>query len=557
MPLLASGGIVASMSSATESHDQTYDPAAEAARLDIPDVVIGQRRLNRARATISLTTPPERPELEAVREAWEDKLFPTTLPGDAPVIELGWPTHGPFVSAPHGTYFDTYLAVAQKLLDENHPRFRQMLTDLDAAGAMLRREIVTDDFLAADPEGRVKTPTDLATLWTSAMDARWQREGGYRCFFSSSGAEAIEAGCKLAFLSAYKRFLQRHGASQFARVQEELGHEMVPYFEADPGMPEQPVYDNYPFHIVGCEGGFHGRTLGALSLTWSKKAHRLGFPHPHQYHHIPFNGDGDALRDLIDMRDIEEILAKKGELRKIVIEQRKIPKDLFAGFAAEPFQGEGGYLPGDPEFFAKVRAVCDETQGLMIVDEVQSIGRTGRLFMTEHLGVEPDVVCTAKSMVIGVTIAPARLADLCHMGWHSNTWGAGRVLDTNFAYQTLDTLLHHKDPAFGGLSYLENETVKGEQLAKGLDALQEQYPDVLVGHRGLGLMRAVLVRHRDAVTRAGWERGLKLLGCGWDGEVAPIRLLLMADTLGREIQEFLRVFGDVLAAVSQQAAAND
>ncbi len=531
------------------STPEGYDLDREASRIRYADVIVEGRRLNRGTASVKVTGPIESDETAAVRKAWNAALLPTTLPDDAPVLHMDWPTHGPFVLAPHGTYLDAYLAVAQKVLDEHHPNFKKMLLNLEDAGVMLRREIVTDDYVTASSESGVKTPRDLARLWTDAVRARWPRPQGHEAFFSASGAEAVEASLKICYQVAYKRFLETHGADTFAKVQAELGLAPVAYFERDPGLADHPVYEDYPFQMVACEGAFHGRTLGALSLTWSKRAHRLGYPKAWNVHHIPFNAEGDALRERIDWRPIAEILATPGELARVLREQRRIPKDLFAGFLAEPFQGEGGYVPGDPAFFGKVRAVCDETGGLLCVDEVQSVARTGTLFMTEQLEVEPDVICTAKSMVIGVTITRAEYAAYCHEGWHSNTWGAGRVFDTNFAYATLDTLLHHKDPAFDGLSYLENTQVKGRQLSEGLQQLAERHPHVMVGERGRGLMRAMLVKDRDEVVRRGWEQGIKLLGCGWSGEVAPIRLLMLADTLAREVDEVLGIMDRVFASM--------
>ncbi len=528
-----------------------YDLLAEASRIAYPDVIVGEHRLNRGTAQVEITSPVEDAEAAATRKRWAHALLPSTLVDDAPVLHLGWPTHGPFVLTPHGTHFDSYLAVAQKVLDENHPNLRRMVDDLMEKGVLLRREIVTDDYLVGDTDGKVKTPADLAAIWIEAMGARWPIEGGYSTFFSSSGAESVEAAIKLCYQAAYKRFVTAHGMDVFRKLQDELGVPTAAHFERDPGLPEHDVYHDYPFHLVACEGAFHGRTLGALSLTWSKKAHRLSYPKPRTVHHVPFNAEGDPVRELVDMRDITEILATPGELKRVVYEQGRIPKDLFAGFVAEPFQGEGGYVPGDPAFFAKVRAVCDETDGLLVVDEVQSVARTGKLFMTEHLGIRPDVVCTAKSMVIGITIARADLAEHCHVGWHSNTWGAGRVFDTNFAWHTLDTLLHYRDPVFDGMSYFDNEVVKGVRLREGLDQLAERHPKLVAGHRGIGVMNAVLVRERSRIVRKGWEMGLKLLGCGWSGEVAPIRILMLADTLTREVDEFLRVFDEVLTAVAE------
>jgi 4-aminobutyrate aminotransferase-like enzyme len=127
------------------------------------------------------------------------------------------------------------------------------------------------------------------------------------------------------------------------------------------------------------------------------------------------------------------------------------------------------------------------------------------------------------------------------VGWHSNTWGSGRLLDTTFAWTTLDTLLEHREPAFAGLAYLENEEVKGARLQAGLTRLCERYPKVVAGWRGHGLMNALLVRGRTEFVHAAWRRGLKLLGCGWNAEVAPIRLLGLADTLSREVDALLEL----------------
>ncbi len=536
-----------------EVHD---DPALEASRASWTDVCVGGRTLNRRTAVVSVVGAVETPATEAARKAVADRLFTTTLAKDSPVVELGWPVHGPFVLGPAGVYFDGYLGVGQKLLDEHHPRFLAMVRDLTAADVLLRREIATDDYLAARPGSPVKTPVDLAALWCGTVQERWPAPEGWRAFFSSSGTEAVEAALKLVYEVAYKRFVARFGMPVLERVQAELGNARVPYFDRDPALKDHPVFEDYPFQIVACEGSFHGRTLGSLNLTRSKRAHHLGYPKARNVHHVPYNAPGDPVRDLVDFRGIAEILAAPGELRRLLFPgsgaPRRIPKDLLAAFVAEPFQGEGGYVPGDPAFFRAARKVCDETGALLVVDEVQSVARTGALFATENLGgVRPDVVATAKSMVIGVTLAPADLERHLHNGWHSNTWGAGRVLDVNLAWTMLDTLLHHRDPAFEGRSYLENETAKGRRLAEALDRIAERHPKVLVSHRGLGLMRGLVVRRREAVVRTAWLQGLKLLGCGLAGDPAVIRVLFLADTLAREIDEFARVFEGVLAEVER------
>jgi 4-aminobutyrate aminotransferase-like enzyme len=525
----------------------SYDVALEAERAaSIEDVVVGTRRLNRATAVVAVDAP-EDPDADAARRSVRERLFTTTIPADAPVVDVASVTHGPFVATPRGVVFDAYLGVAQKVLDDRHPRFLAMLDDLRDAGALLRREIATDDYVVGSSDGRVKGPADLAALWDGAMRERFG--GAWRAFLSSSGTEAVEAAIKLACETAYKRFLERFGMDVFRRVQAELGIAQVPWFERDPALRDHPVFEDYPFHVVACEGAFHGRTLGSLSLTRSKRAHHLGYPKTSWVRHVPYNAPDDPVRALVDFRDVRELLAVPGELRRVVREQRRIPKDLFAAFVAEPFQGEGGYVPGDPGFFRRARAVCDETGALLVSDEVQTVARTGSLLRIERLGVRPDVVCVAKSMVLGVTLAPAGLEAHLHGGWHSNTWGGGRVLDVNFAFTVLDTLLRHEDPVLGGLSYLENEDVKGRRLADALDRLAERHPKVVAGHRGEGCLQAILVRRRDDVIAAAWRRGLKLLGAGFPGEVAAIRLLFLADTLAREVDEFERVMDLALSDV--------
>src|SRR5205814_9169098 len=135
---------------------------------------------------------------------------------------------------------------------------------------------------------------------------------------------------KLVCEVAYKRFLARFGPETFARVQTELGAGRVSFLERDPSLRDHPVWTDYPFQLVACEGAFHGRTLGSLSLTRSKRAHQLGHPKLHVVHHVPYNAPGDPVRALVDPRGIAELLSTPGELRRVVRAQRRIPEGLFA-----------------------------------------------------------------------------------------------------------------------------------------------------------------------------------------------------------------------------------
>ncbi|MGH7162844.1 MAG: hypothetical protein ACREID_05115, partial [Planctomycetota bacterium] len=171
-----------------------YDFAAEAARLRFPDVALRGVTFNRATARIRLRGPPERPELERAREVHREASFTTTVDAKSPVVELGWPVAGPFVACPAGVYMDLYLGVAQKLLDENHPRLAQVAEALARHRLLFRREINTDDYLlVADGLEHVAGPDELARLLDGLCAERWPRAGGFRAFLSNSGTEANEA----------------------------------------------------------------------------------------------------------------------------------------------------------------------------------------------------------------------------------------------------------------------------------------------------------------------------------------------------------------------------
>jgi len=523
-----------------------YDLRGEASRLRFPDVTLRGVTLNRATARIHVGGRMERAEADRTRAASREALFTTTHDAKAPVLELGWPVAGPYVACPAGTYMDLYLGVAQKIVDEGHPRLLELGETLLRHRLLFRREIATDDFLLVSGGlSPVAGPIELGALVDGLVGKRWPGAGGYRTFHSNSGTEACEAALKLAYVVKYKKFLEKRGLTAFRRLMAQLQVPEVDYFA---GKADAPVYATYPFVVVACESSFHGRTIGALHATRSKPGHQFGYPKAPNVRHVPYNAGGDAVARLIDPRPIEEILDAPGGAGAVLARGR-VPADLFAGFLAEPLQGEGGYVPGDAAFFQACEAACRAHDALFMVDEVQTFGRTGTLFLCEQLDVTPDVLCLAKAAVVGLTVARADLERFLHVGWHSNTFGGGKLFDTSFAHTVIDILAHERNPVFAGLSYPENCAVKGEYLAHKLDEVAARHPRVLPGHEGRGLLHGVDVRHRDKVIAEGWRRGLKLLGCGPAGDVSRIRLVFLADALAREIDDFARVFAETLAAV--------
>ncbi len=265
-------------------------------------------------------------------------------------------------------------------------------------------------------------------------------------------------------------------------------------------------------------GSFHGRTLGALSLTSSKKAQRSGFmrqaldvihvPYPNKFRHFVTDLPTDAetiTRDCINW--IENKLFKT-----------TTPPEEVAGIVIETVQGEGGYVPAPKEFLKAIRRICDEHGIMMIVDEVQSgMGRTGKMFAIEHSEVKPDIMCLAKGigsgLPIGVCVAQANIMDW-HKGAHASTFG-GNPVCIAAALKTIELLEN-------GLT--ENARVVGDYLQEGLRKLQDKY-NCIGDVRGLGMMIGVefvedkktnkaATDLRDRIEMECFNRGLIILGCG-------------------------------------------
>ena len=524
-----------------------YDLAAERERYQFEDVNVGGVALNRGRATIEISGDPDPPRLEKEKRAHEAAIFPTTISAESPVVELGWPQAGHYVRCEAGTYFDGYLGVAQKLFDEHHPNYRRMLEQLAKNDLLLRREINTDDYLAArrGTQGIV-TPQDLAKLVTTeaarAFPAAGPNADAWRVFFSNSGTEAIEAALKIACRVAHGRLVEKHGRAVEAELMKQLGIPRTTYFESrDP----DPLYADYPFFFFACEMAFHGRTLGALNLTFSKAVHKRGYPNWRRTRHVKFNGDLASIDEQIDPRPLPDILAADGGVPKVLAAGR-IPRELVACFVVEAFQGEGGYRLADAAWLGGVAKICKRHEILLVGDEIQSFARTGRPFLVEHVGVAPDVLAVAKAAIVGMTIARSEFARFLPAGWHANTWGGGKVFDNHFAHATIDTYLHHADPLFLGRTYVENERIKGEYVRAQFSWLRERHPDHVLDFSGLGCMWGVTVRKREELVKLAWKRGLKLIGCGPSGEESRVRVLFLADVLTREIDHFFEAVDRVL-----------
>ena len=307
--------------------------------------------------------------------------------------------------------------------------------------------------------------------------------------------------------------------------------------EAVEGAIKLARYHTHRPGIIAFEGGFHGRTMGALSLTNSKIKQRAGFgPLLPMVHHAPFprirswregsGGDGSAELEVLRRSILGRIIA---------------PSDV-AAIVIEPVQGEGGYFPAPASFLAALREICDEHGILLIADEIQSgMGRTGRWWAIEHTGVQPDIVTTAKGIASGMPIGGFIARESLWTwppGAHGSTF-AGNPVCAAAALATLELLE-------GGL--VDNAAQLGPRLRSGLESLAEQHAGVR-DVRGIGLMQAVEFGSHEAanaVQQSAFERGLLVLECG----EAALRFSppLMVDD--DAIDTAIGLFGEALAAAA-------
>ncbi len=257
--------------------------------------------------------------------------------------------------------------------------------------------------------------------------------------------------------------------------------------------------------LIAFEGGFHGRTMGALSLTNSKVKQRAGFgPLLPMVHHSPYprvrawreqsGGDGAA--------ELET-------LRSTIFGRLMAPSDV-AAIVVEPIQGEGGYFPAPTAFLKGLRDICDEHGILLIADEIQSgMGRTGKWWAIEHAGVKPDIIATAKGIASGMPIG-AFIARESVWTWppgaHGSTFG-GNPVCAAAGLATMDLI---ED------SLMANAAGMGDRLRSGLERVCADAGTVR-DIRGKGLMIGVEFDSHDtagAVQNACFERGLLILEAG-------------------------------------------
>jgi 4-aminobutyrate aminotransferase len=350
--------------------------------------------------------------------------------------------------------------------------------------------------------------TELAGKLSSIAPMR----GPHRVFYGNSGAEAVECAIKLA---------RYHTGRQ---------------------------------HIIAFLGAFHGRTMGALSLTASKPQQKRRFGplmpgvthvrYPYAYRGCTGGPQEVEAFALGCARYIEEKLFKT-----------ILPPEEVAAIVVEPIQGEGGYVVAPDNFLRELRSICDRHGIMLVADEVQSgAGRTGKWWAIQHSGVEPDIVCMAKGiasgMPLGICMSKAEVMDWVP-GSHASTFG-GNPVSLAAALATIDILEREG---------IANAAKVGAKLLNRLQDWKKTHP--LVGDvRGRGLMigielvkdkstREPVTELRNRVEMLAFEKGLIILGCG----ETSIRLCPPLVVSEDEAMVGLDILEDALTQVEREFAS--
>lgn len=311
---------------------------------------------------------------------------------------------------------------------------------------------------------------DLAEKLCEITPGNWEK----KIFFGNSGTEAMEGAAKVA---------RWHTRRQL---------------------------------FIAFIGAFHGRTLGALSLTASKPVQRRHFsplvpgvthvPYPHCYR-CPFKLTCPDC-DYWCVNFIDEFVL-----------QKYVPPEEVVAFVFEPIQGEGGYAIPPPEFFQRLKRLADKYGILLIDDEVQAgMGRTGKWCAIENWKVEPDIVCLAKSMAsglpLGAIVARATIMDW-EAGSHASTFG-GNPVSCAASLAVIEVIKNEH--------LLENATKQGNYIMKRLNEVKEE-SEILGDVRGKGLMIGIEIvenkktkvyapKKTEEIMLRSWRRGVAVITCG-------------------------------------------
>ncbi|WP_010651402.1 aspartate aminotransferase family protein [Oceanobacillus massiliensis] len=387
-------------------------------------------------------------------------------------------------------YLDFTSGIAVENVGHRHPKVVQAIKN-------------SSDYLIHGPSGVIiyesilKLAADLQEILPPKLD---------NFFFGNSGTEAIEGALKLA------KYVTKR-----------------PY-------------------VISFTGGFHGRTIGSLSVSTSKSKYRKYLQPSWLTYQLPYANPADCPAD----RESEEFFAEKLEQEAAELFRHQVDPEEVACMIVEPVMGEGGYIIPPKSWLKKIREICDRYGILLIFDEVQTgFGRTGNWFAAQTFDVTPDIMAVAKGiaagMPLGVTIASQELMKQWPMGTHATTFG-GNPIACAAARASIEVIKEEK--------LLENSREMGEYTLARLAGLQRKFP-IIQDVRGVGLMIGIALQNPktgdpdgEAVMRVldgCLEKGVLFYLCGNAGEV--IRMIPPLTVSKEQIDAGIKVLEDVLETI--------
>ncbi len=384
-------------------------------------------------------------------------------------------------------YLDFAMGIATVNTGHGHPKV------IEAAKAQIDR-VVHPAATVAHYEANIQLAEKLATITPGDLNVT---------FLTNTGAEAVEAAIKFARYVSKRKIL------------------------------------------IAFQGGFHGRTYGAISLTSSKLHYREGYePFLPSVYLMPFPY---GLRCQLGHNCADGCVGACADYLERQFTQVVDPHEV-AAILVEPIQGEGGYIVPPVWYLKRLRELCDTHGILLLADEVQTgFGRTGTWFATEHFDIVPDVQIMAKGIASGFPLAAVSARPEIMQQWptgaHGSTFG-GNPVSCAAALATIDAIREE--------GMLENATRQGDKLRARLRALQGESPRI-AEVRGLGLMNAVEFSTPDGepdgtlaetIRRRCVEKGLLLLSCGYKDQT--LRLMPALNISDAELDEGLAIFEEAV-----------
>lgn len=387
------------------------------------------------------------------------------------------------------TYIDCVQGIAVNALGHSHPAVVEAIT-------RQANKLINGSFNMANFESTLTLAKKLAEIAPGELGCT---------FFSNSGAEANDGAMKLA-----------------------------------------KVYTKRP-SIIAFKGSFHGRTIGAVSVTASNSKYRKYYePHMGGVYFAPYPSRELCPKGFDEEERGEYCLNELKSLFSYVV-----APETVAAVIMEPIQGEGGYVVPPESFVKGVRELCDKHGILLIFDEVQSgYGRTGKMFASEHFGVVPDIMTLGKAIAGGLPmsaiVSTPAIMDEWHAGMHGTTFG-GNPVCAAAALAVLDQ--------FEKLDILKNVNEIGSYMKGRLKELQKKYA-FMYDVRGLGLMLAVEYCYEDGTPapeiwntckKACLDAGMMTLNCGVNGNGQ--RFATPLNITKEEADKVLAIFETGLKAV--------